>query len=102
MIELAIRIKCADGSDKIHIDLNPNHFDASVVEKDVCKGLYPLVAELLNQVLGSEGFRKNEEKENRLTDKTGATLTDDYMVNNGMVEPAEGAQIVDRNTGENK
>ena len=99
MIELAIRIKCAEGSDKIHIDLNPNHFDASVVEKDVCQGLYPLVAELLGQVLGSEGFRKNE---NRLTDKTGAALTDDYMVSNGMVEPVEGAQIVDRNTGENK
>lgn len=102
MIELAIRIKCAEGSDKIHIDLNPNHFDASVVEKDVCQGLYPLVAELLGQVLGSEGFRKNEEKDGRLADKTGAVLTDDYMVNNGMVEPVEGAQIVDRHTGENK
>lgn len=99
MIELTVRIKCAEGSDKIHIDLNPNHFDASVVERDVCAGLYPLVAELLSQVLGNEGFRKKADKEGRLEDKTGNTLTDDYMVSNGMVEPVEGSQIIDRKTG---
>ena len=93
MIELAIRIKCAKESDKINIELNPNHFDASPVEKDVCRGLYPLVASLLNQVLGQEGFKRSEDP--KLVDKTGAPMSDDYMVANGMVEPSEGAEVID-------
>lgn len=95
MIELAIRIKCGKGSDKIRIDLNPNKFDATPEETDVCRGLYPLVADLLNQVLGQEGFKKDKIEEGQLVDKTGAPLSDDYMVSNGMVEPEGGPQIID-------
>lgn len=100
MIELTIRIKCADGSEKIHIDLNPNHFDATPVEKDVCRGLYPLVAELLNQILGHEGFSRSQNVESKLVDKAGVPLSDDYMVSNGMVEPDGGPQIIDAKTGQ--
>lgn len=95
MIELAIRIKCAKDSDKIHIDLNPNHFDATPVEKDVCRGLYPLVSELLGKVLGQEGFDRLEKEESKLVDKTGSPITDDYMVANGMVAPESGPEIID-------
>jgi len=95
MIELTIRIKCADKSDKIRIELNPNQFDASSIEKDVCRGLYPLVASLLNQVLGQEGFQKSDEE--KLVDKTGAPLSEDFMVANGMVEPEEGSPVINLN-----
>ena len=95
MIELAIRIKCADESDKIHIDLNPNQFDATLVEKDVCRGLYPLVAQLLNHVLGQEGFNRAENIESKLVDKAGNPMDQDFMVSNGMVEPESGPQIID-------
>lgn len=100
MIELAIRIKCAEGSDKIHIDLNPNHFDATAVEKDVCRGLYPLVSDLLSQILGQEGFNRSQNVESKLVDKSGTPLSDDYMVTNGMVEPESGPQIIDAKTGQ--
>lgn len=98
MIELSVRIKAAEDSDKIHIDLIPNHFDATVVEKDVCRGLYPLVAELLNKVLGQEGFQKSENVESRLVDKTGTPLSEDYMVANGMIEPESGPEIIETKT----
>lgn len=100
MIELTIRIKCAEGSDKIHIDLNPNHFDATTVEKDVCRGLYPLVSDLLNQILGQEGFSRSQNVESKLVDKSGAPLSDEFMVTNGMVEPESGPQIIDAKTGQ--
>jgi len=101
MIELAIRIQCGKESEKIQIDLNPNHFDATPVEKDVCRGLYPLVAELLNQVLGQEGFKKDD-LESRLVDKSGRQLSDDYMVANGMVEPESGSEVIDLPPSDNK
>jgi len=100
MIELTIRIKAAEGSDKIHIDLNPNRFDATPAEKDVCRGLYPLVADLLNQVLGQEGFTRSETVPSELVDKTGVPLSEDFMVSNGMIEPESGPQIIDAKTGQ--
>ena len=102
MIELAIRIKCGKESDKIQIDLNPNQFDATPVEKDVCRGLYPLIAELLSQVLGQEGFMRGKDSDSKLVDKSGRQLTEDYMEANGMVEPQSGPEIIDLPPAENK
>jgi hypothetical protein len=106
MIELAIQIKNEDGTDKISVEMLPRDGEANAVEKDVLSGLFPLIVELFNGVLGGEGFRKNEkmaqipEQESRIVDKNGAPtaipMNEEYLLKKGLIEPLDGPQIVDR------
>jgi hypothetical protein len=106
MIELAIQIKNEEGTDRISVEMLPRDAEANAVERDVLSGLFPLMVELLNGVLGGEGFRKNEkmaevpEQESRILDKNGAPtsipMNEEYLLKKGLIEPLEGPQIVDR------
>jgi hypothetical protein len=106
MIELAVQIKNEEGTDKISVEMLPRDGEANAVEKDVLTGLFPLMVELLNGVLGGEGFRKMEkmaevpEQESRILDKNGAPtsipMNEEYLLKKGLIEPLDGPQIVDR------
>jgi len=106
MIELSIQIKNEEGTDKISVEMLPFDNEANAVEKDVLSGLFPLITELLNGVLGGEGFRKTEkmaevpEGESRILDKNGAPtsipMNEEYLIKKGLIEPPEGAEIRDR------
>lgn len=102
MIEMVIRIKHIEQSDKLEIGLHPRDENPSLMEKDVFLGLMPHVQSLLTQLLGQEGFKKNEKSEDQLVDKTGAPLSEDYMISNGMVEPDSGPEVIDAKTGERR
>lgn len=102
MIEIVISIQHIKENDKLEIGLKPRDNDPSLVEKDVFLGLMPHVQSLLQQLLGQESFNKKENKESELVDKTGAPLSEDYMISNGMVEPETGPEIIDTRTGERR
>jgi len=106
MIELAIQIKNQEGTDKISVEMLPRDAEANPVEKDVLSGLFPLMVELLNGVLGGERFRQIEkmaqvaEQESRILDKNGAPtsipMNEEYLLKKGLIEPVDGPQIVDK------
>lgn len=102
MIEIVISIEHIEENDKLEIGLKPRDNDPSLVEKDVFLGLMPHVQSLLQQLLGQESFTKKKDKESELVDKTGAPLSDDFMVTNGMIEPEAGPEIIDPRTGDRK
>ena len=98
MIEMILKI--THENEKINIGLSARDSEASAVEKDVLSGLYPHISNMLNQLLGQEGFKESSSRkeESALVDKAGAPLSQDYMVSNGMVEPESGPEIIDRNS----
>jgi hypothetical protein len=109
MIELAIQIKNEVGTDKISVEMLPRDGEANIVEKDVLNGLFPHVVDLLNGLLGGEGFRKMEKlaqettpQESRILDKNGAPssipMDEEYLVKKGLIEPEGGVQPIDRNS----
>lgn len=102
MIEIVISIEHLKENDKLEIGLRPRDNEPSLVEKDVFLGLMPHIQSLLQQLLGQEDFRKKQNKEDELVDKTGAPLSHDYMVSNGMIEPDTGPETIDPRTGERR
>lgn len=96
-------LKIKHENEKINIGLSARDSEASAVEKDVLSGLYPHVSNLLNQLLGQEGFKESDKNQDRkeesaLVDKMGVPMSQDYMVANGMVEPESGPEIIDRDS----
>ena len=98
MIELALQITNQVGTDKISVELLPRDSEANVIEKDVLKGLFPHIVDLLNGLLGGEGFRKTEKQaqaipdmESRIVDKNGVPssipMTEEYLLKKGLIEP---------------
>jgi hypothetical protein len=101
MTEIVIRINHEEKNGKLEIGLFPRDENPSLVEKDVFLGLMPHIQSLLQQLLGQEGF-KGKKEENPLVDKSGAPLSQDYMVSNGMIEPEGGPEVIDPRTGDKK
>lgn len=108
MIELAIRIENKEG-DKIQVEVLPYDNEANNIEKDVLTGLFPHVVNLLNGLLGGEGFRKMEkvaesvpEKESAILDKNGAPtsipMNEEYLRKKGLIEPEEGPEVRDKDS----
>jgi len=102
MTEIVIRISHDAKTDKLEIALLPRDENPTLVEKDVFLGLMPHVQSLLGQLLKQEGFRNKDKEENALVDKTGAPLSEDYMISNGMIEPEGGAEVIDPRTGDRR
>ena len=102
MTEIVIRISHDAKTDKLEISLLPRDENPTLVEKDVFLGLMPHVQSLLAQLLKQEGFRNNQKEESALVDKTGAPLSEDYMISNGMIEPEGGAEVIDPRTGDRR
>jgi hypothetical protein len=109
MIDLTIRIENEEGTDKINVEVLPYDNEANNVEKDVLTGLFPHVVNLLNGLLGGEGFRKMEkvaqpvpETESSILDKNGAPtsipMNEDYLRKKGLIEPEEGPEIRDKDS----
>lgn len=109
MIELSMLIESKDDTGKISVELRPNDIGATPVEKDVLSGLFPHVAELLNGLLGGEGFRKTEstvspvlELESSIVDADGVPtsipMTEEYLRKKGLVEPEGGVEPVNKNS----
>jgi hypothetical protein len=109
MIELGIRIENQAGTDKISVEVLPYDSDANTVEKDVLSGVFPHVVNLLNGLLGGEGFRKNEkvaqtipEQESTVLDKNGAPtsipMNEEYLRKKGLIEPEAGPEIRDKDS----
>lgn len=109
MIELAIRIENQVGTDKISVEVLPCDTDANIVEKDVLTGIFPHVVNLLNGLLGGEGFRKMEkmaqavpERESTIVDKNGVPtsipMTEEYLRKKGLIEPEGGPEICDKDS----
>jgi hypothetical protein len=108
MIELGIRIENKEG-DKINVEVLPYDNEANNVEKDVLTGLFPHVVNLLNGLLGGEGFRKMEKiaqevpsQESPILDKNGAPtsipMDEEYLRKKGLIEPEEGPEIRDKDS----
>ena len=109
MIELGIRIENQVGTDKISVEVLPYDTDANIIEKDVLSGLFPHVVQLLNGLLGGEGFRKMEKvaqevspQESRILDKNGAPtsiqMDEEYLRKKGLIEPEGGVEPIDRDS----
>jgi hypothetical protein len=109
MIELGIRIENQEGTDKISVEVLPYDSDANSVEKDVLTGLFPHVVNLLNGLLGGEGFRKMEkiaqpipEQESSILDKNGVPtsipMDEEYLRKKGLIEPEEGPETRDKDS----
>jgi hypothetical protein len=109
MIELAIRIENRVGTDKIDVEVLPCDTDANVIEKDVLNGLFPHVVNLLNGLLGGEGFRKMEKMaqvvpptESKILDPNGAPtsipMDEEYLRKKGLIEPEGGTEPIDRDS----
>jgi hypothetical protein len=109
MIELAIQIKNEIGTDKISVEMLPRDGESNIIEKDVLNGLFPHVVELLNGLLGGEGFRKMERmaqeippQESRIVDKNGAPtsipMDEEYLLKKGLIEPEGGVQPIDKSS----
>jgi len=109
MIDLTLRIENEEGTDKIKVEVLPYDNEANNIEKDVLTGLFPHVVNLLNGLLGGEGFRKNEkvlqpisEQESSILDKNGAPtsipMTEEYLRKKGLIEPEEGPEIRDKDS----
>jgi hypothetical protein len=109
MIELGIQIRNEVGTDKISVEVLPRDSDANPIEKDVLSGLFPHVVDLLNGLLGGEGFRKMEkiaksgaDQESRLVTKNGAPvsipMTEEYLTKKGLIEPEGGITPIDKDS----
>jgi len=109
MIDLTLRIENEKGTDKIKVEVLPYDNEANNIEKDVLTGLFPHVVNLLNGLLGGEGFRKNEkvlqpipEQESSILDKNGAPtsipMNEEYLRKKGLIEPEEGPEIRDKDS----
>jgi len=109
MIELGIQIKNEVGTDKISVEMFPKDSEANPIEKDVLSGIFPHVVELLNGLLGGEGFRKMEKmakyeanQESRLVSKDGAPvsipMTEEYLTKKGLIEPEGGVTPIDKDS----
>jgi hypothetical protein len=109
MIELGIRIENQEGTEKIQVEVLPYDDQANNVEKDVLTGLFPHVVNLLNGLLGGEGFRKMEkvaqaipEQESAILDKNGAPtsipMNEEYLRKKGLIEPEEGPEIREKDS----
>jgi len=109
MIELAIQIKSDDKTQSISVEMVPNDSKACIIEKDVLAGLFPHIVELLNGLLGGEGFRKNEKQaqvipdmESRIVDKNGAPtsipMDEEYLLKKGLIEPEGGVQPIEKSS----
>ena len=106
MIDLTIRIENEEGTDKIKVEVLPYDNEANNTEKDVLTGLFPHVVNLLNGLLGGEGFRKTEniaqpipEQESLILDKNGAPsaipMNEEYLRKKGLIELEEGPETRD-------
>jgi len=109
MIELSIQIKNEVGTDKISIELLPRDKEANPIERDVLSGLFPHITNLLNGLLGGEGFRKNEELatpvlelESSIVDKNGVPtsipMNEEYLRKKGLIEPEGGVEPVSKDS----
>jgi hypothetical protein len=109
MIELSLRIKSDNQTESISVELVPNDSEACIIEKDVLAGLFPHITNLLNGLLGGEGFRKSEkqaqaipETESLILDKNGAPtsipMDEEYLRKKGLIEPEEGPEIRDKDS----
>ena len=109
MIELVVQIKNEVGTDKISVEMLPRDGEANIIEKDVLNGLFPHVVDLLNGLLGGEGFRKMEKlaqevppQESRILDKNGIPtsipMDEEYLLKKGLIEPEGGVEPIDRSS----
>ena len=109
MIELAIQIKNEVGTDKISVEMLPRDSEANLIEKDVLSGIFPHFVDLLNGLLGGEGFRKMErlaqeipQQESSIVDKhglpTSIPMTEEYLRKKGLIEPENGINPVDKDS----
>ena len=109
MIDLAIQIKNEVGTDKISVEMLPRDSEANPIEKDVLSGIFPHFVDLLNGLLGGEGFRKMEklaqaipDMESRIVDKNGVPssipMTEEYLLKKGLIEPETGPEVRDRDS----
>jgi hypothetical protein len=109
MIELAIQIKSDDRTQSISVEMVPNDSKACIIEKDVLAGLFPHIVELLNGLLGGEGFRKKEKQaqvipdmESRVVDQNGVPssipMTEEYLLKKGLIEPEGGTNPIDKDS----
>jgi hypothetical protein len=105
MIELTMRVKAEGETNKISVELIPNNKGANIVEEDVLNGLFPHITNLLNGLLGGEGFRKNEDAidvgESKILDTKcrpqNIPMTEEYLTEKGLVEPLDGPELRDGN-----
>jgi hypothetical protein len=109
MIELAIQIMNEVGTDRISVEVLPRDEQANPIEKDVLNGLFPHFVNLLNGLLGGEGFRKMEkmaqqvpETESSIVDKNGIPtsipMNEEYLIKKGLIEPEGGIKPVDKDS----
>ena len=109
MIELGIQIKNEVGTDKISVEMFPKDSDANPIEKDVLSGLFPHVVDLLNGLLGGEGFRKMEkiaksgtDEESPILNRNGIPvsipMTKEYLIDKGLIEPEGGVTPIDKDS----
>jgi hypothetical protein len=109
MIELSIQIKNEVGTDKISIEILPWDKEANPIEKDVLSGLFPHITNLLNGLLGGEGFRKNEglatpalDLESSIVNQNGVPtsipMNEEYLRKKGLIEPDGGIEPVSKDS----
>ena len=109
MIELAIQIKNEVGTDKISVEVLPRDGEANIIEKDVLNGLFPHIVDLLNGLLGGEGFRKMEkvaqpapELESSVINKDGRPasipMNEEYLIKKGLIEPDGGVKPINKDS----
>jgi len=109
MIELVVQINNEIGTDKISVEMLPRDSEANIIEKDVLSGIFPHVVELLNGLLGGEGFRKMEKlaqevppQESRVLDKNGIPtsipMDEGYLLKKGLIEPEGGVKPIDKSS----
>lgn len=111
MIELKLQIDGNPDTEKINIELIPNSEDSNAIERDVLSGLFPLITELLSKVLGGEGFKRTDgrneelsstEQESKIVTKYGAPasipMTEEYLREKGLIEPENGPEPIDKSS----
>ena len=80
-----------------------------MIEKDVLNGLFPHVVDLLNGLLGGEGFRRMEkvaqavpELESSIVNKNGVPasipMNEEYLRKKGLIEPEGGIKPIDKDS----
>ena len=109
MIELVIQIKNEVGTEKINVEMLPMDSDANPIEKDVLSGLFPHVVDLLNGLLGGEGFRRMEkiaksgtDEESPILNRNGIPvsipMTKEYLIDKGLIEPEGGVTPISKDS----
>jgi len=87
----------------------PRDSDANPIEKDVLSGLFPHVVDLLNGLLGGEGFRKMEkiakngaDEESPILNRNGIPvsipMTKEYLIDKGLIEPEGGVTPISKDS----